>query len=105
MLTKKQRELLDFVSRFISEHGYSPSYREIMAALNIKSVSTVAQHIDNLVAKDVLRKTNNTVRSIEIVDSSFGLIGLVDQKIRYYEDLGEHDKANILREARSLLSS
>ena len=47
--TKKQKELLDFISAFIAEHGYSPSYREIMSGLNYTSVATVSLHVNNLI--------------------------------------------------------
>lgn len=45
-LTKKQKQMLDFIDGFIKGNGYSPTYREIMRALGYKSVSTVAKHID-----------------------------------------------------------
>ncbi len=44
--TKKQKELLAYVDNFIKEHGYGPSYREVMSGMGYKSVSTVAVHID-----------------------------------------------------------
>jgi repressor LexA len=65
--TKKQRELLDFISKFTAEHGYNPSYREIMNALEYKSVSTVATHINNLVAAGLLKKADHSARSLEVV--------------------------------------
>jgi repressor LexA len=65
--SKRQKELLDFVTTFIQEHGYGPSYREVMRALDYKSVSTVAVHIDGLIAKGYLRKTDNSARSLEVV--------------------------------------
>jgi SOS-response transcriptional repressor LexA len=65
--SKKQRELLNFVDKFIKEHGYGPSYREIMNALGYKSVSTVAIHIDNLIVKGYLRKHDKSARSLEVV--------------------------------------
>lgn len=65
--TKKQRELLSFIDGFISGHGYGPSYREIMRSLNYKSVSTVATHIDNLIAKGYLNKRDKSARSLEVV--------------------------------------
>lgn len=52
---KKQRELLSFVDGFIKGNGYGPSYREIMRALDYKSVSTVAIHIDGLIARGFLK--------------------------------------------------
>jgi SOS-response transcriptional repressor LexA len=64
--SKKQRELLTFIEGFITQHGYGPSYREIMRALNYKSVSTVAVHIDNLIKKGHLLKRNKSARSLEI---------------------------------------
>ncbi len=67
-LTKKQLALLDFLQDFTEENGYSPSYREIMAGLGLSSVSAVAEHIDNLVAKGVLRKVPGAARSLEILN-------------------------------------
>jgi repressor LexA len=68
--TKKQRELLSFIENFISGHGYGPSYREIMRGMGYKSVSTVATHIDNLIARGHLRKRDNSARSLELLSSS-----------------------------------
>ncbi|MBR5647991.1 hypothetical protein IKW73_03645 [Candidatus Saccharibacteria bacterium] len=67
-LTKKQLALLNFVQDFTEEKGYSPSYREIMAGMGLSSVSAVAEHIDNLVEKGVLRKNPGAARSLEILD-------------------------------------
>lgn len=68
--TKRQKELLEYVDAFIQEHGYSPSYREIMNAIGYKSVSTVAIHIEGLIAKGFLRKTDNSARSLEVVTTN-----------------------------------
>lgn len=68
--TKKQRELLTFIEQFINEHGYSPSYREIMNGLNYTSVATVALHINNLIKRGHLRKRDHSARSLEVVGSS-----------------------------------
>lgn len=67
--TKRQRELLNFVDNFIQGHGYGPSYREIMRALGYKSVSTVAVHINGLIARGYLNKRDNSARSIEVVST------------------------------------
>ena len=67
-ITKKQQALLDFLEDFTEEKGYSPSYREIQAGLGLSSVSAVAEHIDNLVAKGVLRKVPGAARSLEVLD-------------------------------------
>jgi SOS-response transcriptional repressor LexA len=68
--TKKQRELLTFIEQFIGEHGYSPSYREIMSGLNYTSVATVALHINNLIKRGHLRKRDHSARSLEVTSSS-----------------------------------
>ena len=65
--TKKQRELLSFIDGFIKGNGYGPSYREIMRALDYKSVSTVATHVDGLIARGWLVKKDNSARTLEIV--------------------------------------
>ncbi len=66
--TKKQREILTFIELFIGEHGYSPSYREIMRGLNYTSVATVSLHVNSLIARGHLRKRDHSARSIEVVD-------------------------------------
>lgn len=68
--SKKQRELLQYLDSFIKGYGYGPSYREIMRALNYKSVSTVAIHIDNLIAKGHVVKKDHSARSLSVVSSS-----------------------------------
>ncbi|MBR2725703.1 hypothetical protein IKE87_00310 [Candidatus Saccharibacteria bacterium] len=67
-LTKKQLAVLDYLRDFLDEKGYVPSYREIMTGLNLTSVSAVAEHIDNLVEKGVLKKTPGEARSLTILD-------------------------------------
>ncbi|MCA9348053.1 hypothetical protein KC867_01435 [Candidatus Saccharibacteria bacterium] len=67
--TKKQKILLDFIDSFIREHGYSPSYREIMSGLRYNSVATVALHVNNLIKRGHLRKRDNSARSLEVVGS------------------------------------
>lgn len=65
--TKKQREMLTFIDNFISGHGYGPSYREIQRGLGYKSVSTVANHVDNLIVRGHLAKRDKSARSLEVV--------------------------------------
>ena len=67
-LTKKQLAVLNFLEDFTEENGYSPSYREIMTGLGLTSVSAVAEHIDNLVGKGVLKKVPGAARSLEVLD-------------------------------------
>lgn len=64
--TKKQRELLGFIEDFIAQHGYSPSYREIMVGLNYTSVATVALHVNNLIKRGHLLKREGKARSLEV---------------------------------------
>lgn len=66
--TKKQKELLDYIGQFIAEHGYSPSYREVMNGLKYTSVATVALHIGNLIKRGHLRKRDHSARSLEVVN-------------------------------------
>lgn len=68
--TKKQRELLEFIQTFIVEHGYSPSYREIMTGLGYNSVATVALHVGNLIKRGHVIKRSRSARSLEVVQGS-----------------------------------
>lgn len=67
--TKKQRALLDFIDAFITQHGYSPSYREIVNGCGYNSIATVAVHINNLIARGHLRKRGNSARSLELTQA------------------------------------
>lgn len=70
-LTKKQALIIDFINTYTPIHGESPTYREIMTALGLSSVSAVAEHIDNLVAKGALKKVPGAARSLEVIDISY----------------------------------
>jgi hypothetical protein len=65
--TKKQKELLTFIEEFIAQHGYSPSYREIMQGTGHTSVATVSLHVNNLIKRGHLAKRNRSARSLEVV--------------------------------------
>lgn len=68
--TKKQKELLTFIEDFIAEHGYSPSYREVMSGTGHTSVATVSLHINNLIKRGHLVKRDRSARSLEVVNLS-----------------------------------
>ena len=68
--TKKQKELLTYIEIFVSEHGYSPSYREIMKGLNYNSVATVALHVNNLIKRGLLQKRDRSARSLAVTSNS-----------------------------------
>jgi repressor LexA len=68
-LTRRQREIYDFVRSFVDEKGYSPSLEEIGGAFGLASVATVHKHVGHLVEKGLLRKGWNRSRSLEPVES------------------------------------
>ena len=67
-LTRRQKEVMDFLSGFIQQHGYSPSYDEIARGLKLASLATVHKHIQALEGKQYLRRSYNHSRSLEIAD-------------------------------------
>jgi SOS-response transcriptional repressor LexA len=77
--TKRQREILTYIESFITEHGYSPSYREIMTGLNYTSVATVALHVNNLIKRGHIRKRDRSARSLEIVEPTEALKVMTNQ--------------------------
>ncbi len=69
-LTKKQKDVLDFIENFIKDAGYTPSYREIAKGLGLSSASTVYQHIQALCEKGVINTgEDGCARSIELVET------------------------------------
>jgi len=69
-LTRRQREIYDFITEFVRDRGYSPSLEEIGAAFGLSSVATVHKHVQHLVQKGFLRKAWNRSRSVEPVEPS-----------------------------------
>lgn len=99
-LTKKQQRLLDFISDYIDKNNISPTYREIAAGLELKSVSSVAEHIDNLVARGVLKRSGDHGRVLEVVDLTFPETTALFKSRMYV--VSEEEKA-ILRKAAAIL--
>jgi repressor LexA len=72
-LTKRQRQIYDFIAEFVQSNGYSPSFEEIGAALGLSSLATVHKHINNLEAKKLLRRDYNRSRSIDVLPLPDGI--------------------------------
>lgn len=85
-LTKKQKEILDYIRDFISENGYAPSYREIALFFELSSTGTVAEYINILEDKGYLTKEAMEARAIQLTPSfdpgvelhSIQLLGIID---------------------------
>ncbi len=106
--TMRQKQLLQFIADFISEHGYSPSYREIMRGCGYTSVATVALHINSLIKRGHLVKRDNSARSLEVItvepedmlidttEISAGdekwLVKIIDAKFKIAEEHGKVDQ-------------
>jgi repressor LexA len=66
-ITRRQREVYDFIAGFVQSHGYSPSFEEIGEGLGLSSLATVHKHISNLEKKGLLRRDYNRSRSIDVL--------------------------------------
>jgi len=71
-LTKRQREILDYLGQFIEQHGYAPSLEEIGRRFGLSSLATVHKHLSNLQEKGFIRRTWNRSRSVEMVPARTG---------------------------------
>jgi len=66
-LTKRQREILDYLNEFIQRHGYAPSLEEIGRKFSLSSLATVHKHLTNLQEKGFIKRAWNRSRSVELV--------------------------------------
>ena len=66
-LTKRQQEIFDFVKRYVGEHGYPPTVRDIGKAIGLTSSSTVHAHLGNLERLGLLRRDPTKPRAIEVL--------------------------------------
>lgn len=71
-LTKRQREILDYLNDFIQQHGYAPSLEEIGRRFGLSSLATVHKHLTNLQEKGFIRRAWNRSRSVELVPVHVG---------------------------------
>ncbi len=65
-LTRRQKEVLDFIAGFVEHNGYSPSYEEIAEGMSLASLATVHKHISALEEKHYVRRSFNRSRSLEV---------------------------------------
>jgi repressor LexA len=68
-LTKRQRQILDYLNGYSAEHGYAPSFEEIAEQFNYNSLATVHEHLSNLERKGYIKRSYNESRAIEILPS------------------------------------
>jgi repressor LexA len=66
-LTKRQKEIVNYLDQYIDEHGYAPTLEEIGAKFTLSSPATVHKHLTNLEGKGVIRRKWNHSRALEIV--------------------------------------
>ncbi len=66
-ITKRQEDVLNYIKKYVVDHGYPPSTREIGAALGLSSPATVHSHLKKLEDAGCIRKANSKFRTIEIV--------------------------------------
>ncbi len=77
-LTKRQKEILDFLKQHIESYGYAPSIDEIRRHFNLRSLATVHKHLLTLERKRVIRREPNQSRSIELAPTTdFNRSGIV----------------------------
>jgi repressor LexA len=68
-LTKRQREILSYLTTYSEEYGYAPSFEEIARQFNYNSLATVHEHLSNLERKGYIKRSFNESRAIEILPS------------------------------------
>src|SRR5881227_3234186 len=71
-LTKRQREILDYLNEFIQQHGYAPSLEEIGRRFGLSSLATVHKHLTNLQEKGFIKRAWNRSRSVEMIPTRAG---------------------------------
>ena len=71
-LTKRQREILDYLHDFIEQHGYAPSLEEVGRRFGLSSLATVHKHLTNLQEKGFIKRAWNRSRSVELVPKPAG---------------------------------
>ena len=77
-LTKRQRQILDFITEFTGDNGYAPSLREIGDHFNLSSPATIHAHVQALKQKGMLKTSFNEARSIEIIPANVNWVASLE---------------------------
>ena len=87
-LTKRQKQVLEFLAEFVAENHYSPSFEEIARALDLSSVATIHRHLQVLQEKGYLNRSYNRSRTLEITPKYYEEIRENRQKMSAYHSGG-----------------
>ena len=77
-LTRRQREIVDFIRRFVTERGYAPSLMEIGAEFGLTSPATIHKHLKSLVERGAIRHPAGGRRRLEVVEEERPAIVLLE---------------------------
>jgi repressor LexA len=83
-LTKKQKQVLDYIKEFLQTRNYAPTYEEIAAGIGLSSPSTIYVHVVNLIVKGYLTKRWNSNRSLELPDDGVSPPAVVEVRVLGY---------------------
>ena len=89
MLTARQQEIYDFVTRYVDGHGYPPTVREIGEEVGLASPSTVHAHLANLERAGYIRRDPTKPRALEVVGRERGSAAAEDSRTRVLPLVGQ----------------
>lgn len=72
VIYRRQKEILDFLNKYIDENGNAPTLVEIAKQLKVKSLATVHEHLQSLQKKGLIKRSGGIKRSIEIIERKIG---------------------------------
>jgi len=96
-LTRRQKQILDFLQSYIAGNGYAPSFEEIAQHFTFRSLATVHEHLTNLERKGYIHRSHNESRSIEVVPLP-GQVGAIELPLLGQVAAGEPIEAVVDRE-------
>jgi repressor LexA len=72
-LTKRQKQMVDYLENYIEQHGYAPTLAEVGEYFGLSSLATVHKHLRNLENKGFIRRMHNHSRALEIAPKGNGV--------------------------------
>ena len=69
-ITKRQKDVLDYIKKYVADHGYPPAIREICKGVDLSSPATVFVHLKNLEQLGLIKTTSNKFRTIEVLGTN-----------------------------------
>ncbi|GGF87105.1 LexA family protein [Paenibacillus aceti] len=75
-ITRREKEALSVINKYLQEHGYPPTVRELAVLMEVKSTSTIHGYLSNLEQKGYIRREASKPRALQLIGNIKGVVNI-----------------------------